>query len=102
MLILFPLPFLQGLKARNFIHSKIEENIKRKVQESDQDWKHRDALQQLIDSSSKNGEPISMQVNVRNLHFLSPSHCSDLSLEMILFLLSGHQAVGYGAAVRGA
>lgn len=53
---------LQGLKARNFIHSKIEENIKKKVQESDKETKHRDALQQLIDSSKKNGEPFSMQV----------------------------------------
>lgn len=53
---------LQGLKARNFIHSKIEENIKKKVQESDKEFKHRDALQQLIDSSKKNGEPFSMQV----------------------------------------
>lgn len=50
------------MKARNFIHSKIEENIKKKVQESDKESKHRDALQQLIDSSKKNGEPFSMQV----------------------------------------
>lgn len=55
-------PVLQGLKARNFIHSKIEENIKKKVQESDKGSKHRDALQQLIDSSKKNKEPFSMQV----------------------------------------
>lgn len=53
---------LQGVKARNFIHSKIEENIKKKVQESDKESKHRDALQQLIDSSRKNGEALSMQV----------------------------------------
>lgn len=53
---------LQGLKARNFIHSKIEENIKKKLQESGADSKHRDALQQLIDSSSRNGEQLSMQV----------------------------------------
>lgn len=56
------LSFLQGLKARNFIHSKIEENIRKKVQESSKESKHRDALQQLIDSSKKNGEPVSMQV----------------------------------------
>lgn len=53
---------LQGLKARNFIHSKIEENIKKKLQESSKEPKHRDALQQLIDSSSRNGEQLSMQV----------------------------------------
>lgn len=53
---------MQGLKARNFIHSKIEENIKKKLQESNKEPKHRDALQQLIDSSSRNGEQLSMQV----------------------------------------
>lgn len=53
---------LQGLKARNFIHSKIEQNIKKKLQDSEKEPKHRDALQQLIDSSSRNGEQLSMQV----------------------------------------
>lgn len=62
LLLPLPLPILQGLKARNFIHSKIEENIKKKVQESNGGSSHRDALQQLIDSSRKNGEPLSMQV----------------------------------------
>lgn len=56
--------YQQGLKARNFIHSKIEENIKKKVQESDKGSAHRDALQQLIDSSKKNGEALSMQVMI--------------------------------------
>ncbi len=65
---------LQGLKARNFIHSKIEENIKKKVQESDKESKHRDALQQLIDSSRKNGEPFSMQVVTRS-HLLCKITC---------------------------
>uniref|UniRef100_A0A3P9I0D7 Cytochrome P450 26A1 n=1 Tax=Oryzias latipes TaxID=8090 RepID=A0A3P9I0D7_ORYLA len=51
----------RGLRARNFIHSKIEENIKNKVQESEKGSKHRDALQQLIDSSKKSGEPFRMQ-----------------------------------------
>ncbi|RVE60010.1 hypothetical protein OJAV_G00194620 [Oryzias javanicus] len=51
----------RGLRARNFIHSKIEENIKKKVQESEKGSKHRDALQQLIDSSRKSGEPFRMQ-----------------------------------------
>lgn len=50
------------MKARNFIHSKIEENIKKKLQESDKESKHKDALQQLIDSSKRNGEELSMQV----------------------------------------
>lgn len=54
----------QGLKARNFIHAKIEENIKRKLQESNGGSKHRDALQQLIDSSLKSGQALSMQVKI--------------------------------------
>lgn len=60
--VINPFTLFQGLKARNFIHSKIEENIKKKVQESDKESQHGDALQQLIDSSRKNGEPFSMQV----------------------------------------
>lgn len=64
--------YQQGLKARNFIHSKIEENIKKKVQESDKGSAHRDALQQLIDSSKKNGEALSMQV-ILVLHHVSHS-----------------------------
>ncbi|XP_068161889.1 cytochrome P450 26A1 [Antennarius striatus] len=60
------LPFsglYRGLKARNFIHSKIEENIRKKVQDSDSDSDslHRDALQLLIDSSRNTGEPLNMQ-----------------------------------------
>ncbi|KAF7645643.1 hypothetical protein LDENG_00200720 [Lucifuga dentata] len=51
----------RGLKARNFIHSKIEENIKKKVQESSRESGHMDALQQLIDSSRKSCQPFSMQ-----------------------------------------
>lgn len=52
----------QGLKARNFIHAKIEENIQRKLQESNSESRHTDALQQLIDSSKKSGHVLSMQV----------------------------------------
>ena len=63
--------FLQGLKARNFIHSQIEQNIKNKLQESDKESKHRDALQQLIDSSKKNGEPFNIQVTTRWLYVCS-------------------------------
>lgn len=73
------LPVLQGLKARNFIHSKIEENIKKKLQESDKEPKHRDALQQLIDSSKKNGEPFSMQVLTSSHHVYSSPTASLLS-----------------------
>lgn len=58
---------LQGLKARNFIHAKIEENIKRKLRESNSESKCRDALQQLIDSSRKSGQVLSMQVKKYHL-----------------------------------
>ncbi|XP_012672827.1 cytochrome P450 26A1-like [Clupea harengus] len=51
----------RGLKARNFIHSKIEENIKKKIQEEDTERKHKDALQLLIENSRKCEEPFSMQ-----------------------------------------
>ncbi|CAL1600208.1 unnamed protein product [Knipowitschia caucasica] len=51
----------RGLKARNFIHSKIEENIKQKLQDCEKGSRPQDALQQLIDSSRKSGEPLSMQ-----------------------------------------
>ncbi|XP_010894164.1 cytochrome P450 26A1 isoform X2 [Esox lucius] len=50
----------RGLKARNFIHSKIEENIQKKI-DNDKEVKYRDALQQLIDSSRKSEEPFNMQ-----------------------------------------
>lgn len=97
----FLLPLLQGLKARNFIHSKIEENIKKKVQESDQEWKPSDALQQLIDSSNKNKEPISMQVMRRSpaaMHVCTISSYEQLNV----FVFAGHQAVCHRAAVWGA
>lgn len=98
------LSVLQGLKARNFIHSKIEENIKKKLQESDKESKHRDALQQLIDSSSRNGEQLSMQV-LDGSSF--PTCENDFSCpgerrrDGGVFLVSpGHQGVGNGASVR--
>uniref|UniRef100_A0A8C7JL99 Cytochrome P450 26A1 n=1 Tax=Oncorhynchus kisutch TaxID=8019 RepID=A0A8C7JL99_ONCKI len=50
----------RGLKARNLIHSKIEENIQKKI-DSGKEVKHRDALQQLIDISRNSDEPFSMQ-----------------------------------------
>ena len=62
---------LQGLKARNFIHSKIEENIRKKLEEDSEGrgCRHPDALQQLIDSSRNNAEPFSMQVGLQSPPF---------------------------------
>ncbi|XP_062382066.1 cytochrome P450 26A1 [Sardina pilchardus] len=51
----------RGLKARNFIHSKIEENIQKKLQEEDSERQYKDALQLLIENSRKCEEPFSMQ-----------------------------------------
>ncbi|MBN3323163.1 CP26A protein, partial [Atractosteus spatula] len=51
----------RGLKARNFIHSKIEENIKNKISKPADERRHKDALQLLIENCRKNGEPLNMQ-----------------------------------------
>ncbi|XP_033466541.1 cytochrome P450 26A1 [Epinephelus lanceolatus] len=79
----------RGLKARNFIHSKIEENIKKKVQESDKESKHRDALQQLIDNSKKNGEPFSMQAikeSATELLFGGHETTASTATSLVMFL----------------
>uniref|UniRef100_A0A665X9F4 Cytochrome P450 26A1 n=1 Tax=Echeneis naucrates TaxID=173247 RepID=A0A665X9F4_ECHNA len=79
----------RGLKARNFIHSKIEENIKKKVQESDKGSNDRDALQQLIDSSRKNGEPFSMQAikeSATELLFGGHETTASTATSLIMFL----------------
>ncbi|XP_036398003.1 cytochrome P450 26A1 [Megalops cyprinoides] len=51
----------RGLKARNFIHSKIEENIKKKIQNCVDERKHKDALQLLIENCRRSEEPFSIQ-----------------------------------------
>ncbi|KAK6481989.1 cytochrome P450 26A1-like [Huso huso] len=51
----------RGLKARNFIHSKIEENIRAKISKPHEESQYKDALQLLIENCQKNGEPLSMQ-----------------------------------------
>ncbi|XP_074519265.1 cytochrome P450 26A1 [Halichoeres trimaculatus] len=79
----------RGLKARNFIHSKIEENIKKKLQESDKESKHRDALQQLIDNNRKNGEPISLQAmkeSATELLFGGHETTASTATSLVMFL----------------
>ncbi|TRY55567.1 hypothetical protein DNTS_023160 [Danionella cerebrum] len=53
----------RGLRARNFIHSKIEENIRKKIQDDDNEneQQHKDALQLLIENSRRSEEPFSLQ-----------------------------------------
>ncbi|XP_015234796.1 PREDICTED: cytochrome P450 26A1 [Cyprinodon variegatus] len=79
----------RGLKARNFIHSKIEENIRKKVEQSDQGSKHTDALQQLIDSSRKNSEPFSMQAikeSATELLFGGHETTASTATSLVMFL----------------
>ncbi|KAM3591595.1 uncharacterized protein V6R79_004433 [Siganus canaliculatus] len=87
----------RGLKARNFIHAKIEENIKKKVQESDKEPKHRDALQQLIDSSKKTGEPFSIQAikeSATELLFGGHETTASTATSLIMFLGLNPEVVG--------
>ncbi|XP_063818135.1 cytochrome P450 26A1 [Pseudophryne corroboree] len=50
----------RGLRARNIIHAKIEENIKEKLRK-EPDGSCKDALQLLIDHSRRSGEPVNLQ-----------------------------------------
>ncbi|KAG7282565.1 hypothetical protein CRUP_001140, partial [Coryphaenoides rupestris] len=80
----------RGLKARNLIHSKIEENIRKKVEDSDGTGsKHRDALQQLINSSKNNGEAFSMQAikeSATELLFGGHETTASTATSLIMFL----------------
>ncbi|KAJ1141607.1 hypothetical protein NDU88_007935 [Pleurodeles waltl] len=50
----------KGLKARNVIHAKIEENIKAKMAKGSS-CQYKDALQLLIEHTQRNGEQLNMQ-----------------------------------------
>ncbi|XP_053548394.1 cytochrome P450 26A1 [Bombina bombina] len=50
----------RGMKARNIIHSKIEENIKEKLLKEPEAFP-KDALQLLIDYKKKYGEPVDLK-----------------------------------------
>nr|XP_033799479.1 cytochrome P450 26A1 isoform X2 [Geotrypetes seraphini] len=50
----------RGLKARNVIHDKIEQNIKAKIAK-DSDNGYKDALQLLMEHTQKNGEQLNPQ-----------------------------------------
>ncbi|XP_061084670.1 cytochrome P450 26A1-like [Conger conger] len=51
----------RGLRARDFIHSKIEENLKKKMERCVEESEHKDALQLLIENCRENEERLSMQ-----------------------------------------
>ncbi|XP_067858557.1 cytochrome P450 26A1 [Heptranchias perlo] len=51
----------RGLKARNVIHAKIEENIRKKVAKREATGQFKDALQLLIEHSEKSDQPLRLQ-----------------------------------------
>ncbi|XP_071023655.1 cytochrome P450 26A1-like [Oncorhynchus clarkii lewisi] len=78
----------RGLKARNLIHSKIEENIQKKM-DSGKEVKHRDALQQLIDISRNSDEPFSMQAikeSATELLFGGHETTASTATSLVMFL----------------
>lgn len=52
----------QGLRARNIIHAKIEENIRAKMARKEPEGGYKDALQLLMEHTQGNGEQLNMQV----------------------------------------
>nr|XP_046192887.1 cytochrome P450 26A1-like [Oncorhynchus gorbuscha] len=78
----------RGLKARNLIHSKIEENIQTKI-DSGKEVKQRDALQQLIDTSRNSDEPFSMQAikeSATELLFGGHETTASTATSLVMFL----------------
>uniref|UniRef100_K7GIV2 Cytochrome P450 26A1 n=1 Tax=Pelodiscus sinensis TaxID=13735 RepID=K7GIV2_PELSI len=51
----------RGLRARNFIHAKIEENIRAKMARGQPAGGCKDALQLLLEHTQENGEQLNMQ-----------------------------------------
>lgn len=77
----------RGLKARNLIHSKIEENIQKKIDGGE--VKHRDALQQLIEISRNSDEPFSMQAikeSATELLFGGHETTASTATSLVMFL----------------
>lgn len=55
--------FFQGLRARDVIHAKIEENILAKLAGKEPADGYKDALQLLMEHTQSNGEQLNMQVS---------------------------------------
>lgn len=73
----------QGMKARNLIHARIEENIRAKIcrlRAAEAGEGCKDALQLLIEHSWERGERLDMQVSVSfrrgTVEFVSPGFAS--------------------------
>lgn len=70
----------QGVKARNLIHARIEENIRakiRRLQAAEPDEGCKDALQLLIEHSWERGERLDMQVRNSFKRCQEPGSVSD-------------------------
>lgn len=79
----------RGLKARNFIHSKIEENIQKKIQDSVDERNPKDALQLLIENCRRSDEPLSMQElkeSATELLFGGHETTSSTATSLVMFL----------------
>lgn len=61
----------QGLRARNIIHAKIEENIRAKMARKEPEGGYKDALQLLMEHTQGNGEQLNMQVRFPRAGFIS-------------------------------
>lgn len=61
----------QGLRARNIIHAKIEENIRAKMTRKEPEGGYKDALQLLMEHTQGNGEQLNMQVRSPRAGFIS-------------------------------
>ncbi|MGH0130701.1 UNVERIFIED_CONTAM: hypothetical protein FKN15_059198 [Acipenser sinensis] len=86
----------RGLKDRNFIHSKIEENIRAKVSERHEESQYKDALQLLIENYKKNGEPLSMQElkeSATELLFGGHETTASAATSLVMFLGQHQQVV---------
>ncbi|KAL4640120.1 cytochrome P450 26A1-like [Arapaima gigas] len=86
----------RGLKARNVIHSKIEENIKKKMQEIDDGSKHKDALQLLIENCKRSQAPLNTQEikeSATELLFGGHETTASTATSMVMFLSLHPEAV---------
>lgn len=84
--------FAQGLRARNIIHAKIEENIRAKMARKEPEGGYKDALQLLMEHTQGNGEQLNMQVRFPPSRSIS-SHPPSVSSMFILGTKNGEQEV---------
>ncbi|XP_054687996.1 cytochrome P450 26A1 isoform X3 [Grus americana] len=68
----------RGLRARNIIHAKIEENIRAKMARKEPEGGYKDALQLLMEHTQGNGE----QLNMQGL-LCSPNQEKQLDMEVL-------------------